>query len=168
MSVKVASSKKTSAEISRHRDDAGSKVLDVIRALVGIAVYSVNHAPVDLTVTQYRVLAILAANGPSTISDIAAQLGVVQSNATRHCDRLQRLELVNRSRSTEDGRMVLVDLTASGTEVVSFVTELRREEVNAVLGQMTSPQQDRVIRAVEEFNRSAATLDGHPWLRAAW
>jgi DNA-binding MarR family transcriptional regulator len=149
-------------------DDAVSVMLDVLRALVGIAVYSVNHAPVDLTVTQYRLLAVLAGNGPSTISDIAAQLGVAQSNATRHCDRLQRLELVLRSRSSEDGRVVLVDLTPSGSEVVSVVTELRREEVGAVLDQMTRPQQDRAIRAVEEFNRAAASLDDHPWLRAAW
>lgn len=150
------------------RDAAVLEVLDVIRALVGIAVYSVNHAPVDITVTQYRLLAVLAANGPSAISDIAAQLGVAQSNATRHCDRLQRLELVTRSRSTEDGRVVLVDLTASGSEVVSVVTELRRDEVNAVLDRMAPSQRERAIRAVEEFNRAASTLDDHPWLRAAW
>lgn len=164
MSMRLA----TSTASGTAGTDAASEVLDVIRALMGVAVYSVNHAPVDITVTQYRLLAVLAANGPSAISDIADQLGVAQSNATRHCDRLQRLELVSRSRSTEDGRVVLVDLTASGSEVVSVVTKLRRDEVNAVLEQMTPRQQERAIRAAAEFNRAAATLDDHPWLRAAW
>ncbi len=143
-------------------------MLDLIRALVGIAVYSVNHAPVDLTVTQYRLLAILSANGASTISELAAQLGVAQSNATRHCDRLQRLELLARRRSGEDGRVVLADLTASGREVVSVVTDLRRHEVDAVLDAMSASQRERVVQAMKEFNLAATGLDDHPWLRAAW
>jgi DNA-binding MarR family transcriptional regulator len=126
-----------------------SEALDVVRALVGIAVYSVNHAPVDGTVTHYRLLAVLAANGPSAISDVAAQVGVAQSNATRHCDRLQRLELVARSQAPDDGRVVLVDLTASGREIVSVVMEPRREQVSAVLERMTRPQQERVIRSAK-------------------
>jgi DNA-binding MarR family transcriptional regulator len=150
------------------RDRSVSDVLDLISSLSGIAVYSVNHAPVDITVTQYRVLAVLAASGSSTINDIAAHLGVAQSNATRHCDRLQRLELVTRRRSADDGRVVLVELTESGREVISVVTTLRREEVSAVLDRMTPSQRDRAIRAVQEFNRAAVTLEDHPWLRAAW
>jgi DNA-binding MarR family transcriptional regulator len=166
----AANSEKTvpSSVGSASRDRSVSELLGLVSSLAGIAVYSVNHAPVDITVTQYRLLAVLAANGSSTITDVARQLGVAQSNATRHCDRLQRLELVTRSRSADDGRVVLVDLTESGREVVSVVTALRREEVNAVLDRLTSSQQDRAVRAVAEFNRAAATLEEHPWLRAAW
>jgi hypothetical protein len=70
-----------------------AELLDVSRALVGIAVYSVNAVPIDITVTQYRLLAVVASAGPRTIGEVAALLGVAQSNASRHCDRLERLEL---------------------------------------------------------------------------
>ena len=147
---------------------AVSAFLDVSRALVGIAVYSVNAVPVDITVTQYRLLAIVGANGPCTITEVANLLGAAQSNATRHCDRLQRLELLHRSRSVDDGRVVLVDLTESGGEVVRMVTELRRREIRKVLGSLSGAAQARSVRAAGEFNRAAAELDDHPWLRAAW
>ena len=65
-----------------------AELLDVSRALVGIAVYSVNVVPVDITVTQFRLLAVVASAGPRTIGEVAALLGVAQSNASRHCDRV--------------------------------------------------------------------------------
>ena len=86
-----------------------AELLDVSRALVGIAVYSVNAVPVDITVTQYRLLAVVVSAGPRTIGEVAALLGVAQSNASRHCDRLERLAVVatnsvRRGRSGGAGR----------------------------------------------------------------
>ena len=149
-------------------DDLVSGLLDVSRALVGIAVYSVNAAPVDLTVTQYRLMAVVAANGPQTITEVAVSLGVAQSNASRHCDRLERLELLLRARSPSDGRVVLVDLTESGREVVALVTDVRRREISRVLETMGGPSRARILDAARAFNRAAADLDEHPWLSAAW
>ncbi len=148
--------------------DAVEEFLDASRALVGIAVYSVNAAPVDITVTQYRLLAVVASGGPLTINDVAALLGVAQSNASRHCDRLERLELVRRTRSANDGRVVLVDLTESGREVVDLVTAVRRREIVKVLGSMSDAAREQAVSAVRDFNRAATTAEDHPWLTAAW
>ena len=97
---------------------AVSAFLDASRALVGIAVHSVNAAPGDLTVHAVPAAGGGRRQGPLTISDVAVLLGVVQSNATRHCDRLQRLGLLERRRSAEDRRIVLVHVTDAGREVV--------------------------------------------------
>jgi DNA-binding MarR family transcriptional regulator len=147
---------------------AVSEFLDAGRALVGIAVQSVNAAPVELTVTQYRLLAVVGASGSLAITEVGVLLGVVQSNATRHCDRLQRLGLLERHRSEQDRRLVLVRLTDPGREVVEFVTELRRRQIRTVLASMSRPARKRALRAVGEFNRAAGAVDEHPWLRAAW
>ena len=145
-----------------------AELLDVSRALVGIAVYSVNVVPVDITVTQYRLLAVVASAGPRTIGEVAALLGVAQSNASRHCDRLERLELLRRTRSPEDGRVVLVDLTDSGREVVDLVTAVREREIGKVVEQMSVQDSQAAVAAVRAFNCAAAKLDAHPWLTAAW
>src|SRR3954471_8032566 len=81
------------------------------RALVGIAVRSIEAAAVPVTVPQHRVLVLLAAQGPMAVGDIAELAGVNQSNASRLCDRLQRLGLVSRQRASDDGRAVQVSLT---------------------------------------------------------
>ena len=162
-----------SQRISRSEEAAAmaaviAELLDVSRALVGIAVYSVNVVPVDITVTQFRLLAVVASAGPRTIGEVAALLGVAQSNASRHCDRLERLELLRRTRSAEDGRVVLVDLTASGREVVDLVTAVREREIGKVVEQMSARDSQAAVAAVRAVNSAAAGLDAHPWLSAAW
>ena len=131
-----------------HSDDLADAFLTASRALIGLAVRSIEAAPVDVTVAQHRVLVLLAARGDLTIGDLADGLGVNPSNATRYCDRLQRLGLVHRARSVEDGRMVQVRLTQEGQALVTAVTERRRQEIDQVLERMTGPDAVRVVAAL--------------------
>ena len=129
--------------------------LTASRALVGLAIRSIEQTPYDVTVVQHRVLVLLATRGPLTVGDIAEGLGVNPSTATRHCDRLQRLTLVTRTRSTTDGRVVVVGLSAAGERVVSGVMERRRAEVEKVLGRLSPAETVGLLEAVQAFNRAA-------------
>src|SRR6476619_2189486 len=91
------------------------------RALVGLSLQSVAASPVEVTLLQHRVLVLLAVGGEQAVGDIAAELGVNPSNATRHCDRLQRLGLVERQRSASDGRVVHIARTPAGRTVIEAV-----------------------------------------------
>lgn len=139
----------------RSLDELADAFVVASRALVGIAVRSVDAAPVDITVTQHRVLVLLASRGGLTISEIAAELAVNRSNASRHCDRLQRLGLVARRRSEEDGRVVCVVLTPEGSTVVDAVTRARRAEILAVLERMDDVDPRAIIGALQAFNDAA-------------
>jgi DNA-binding MarR family transcriptional regulator len=67
--------------------------------------------------SHYRVLAtIQAAGGQMRMHELAEELVVGRSTATRICDRLQRLGLVLRERSKQDGRAVHVQITRLGRE----------------------------------------------------
>ncbi|HEX5087587.1 MAG TPA: MarR family transcriptional regulator [Nocardioides sp.] len=138
------------------------------RALVGIAIRSVEAAPVPVTIPQHRVLVLLAANGPQAIGTLAQQLGVNPSNATRVCDRLQRLDLVRRSRSDSDGRAVHVTITAAGRRLVDAVTEHRRREVAAVLRELSPDQVEAVVEALTAFSRAAHERAEAEWPDASW
>ena len=151
-----------------HSDDLADAFLTASRALIGLAVRSIEAAPVDVTVAQHRVLVLLAARGELTIGDLADGLGVNPSNATRYCDRLQRLELVHRARSVEDGRMVRVGLTQEGQALVTAVTERRRQEVDEVLERMTGPDATRVVAALRAFNRAAGEVEDRDWAASFW
>ena len=138
------------------------------RALISLAVRSIEDAPVDITVAQHRVLVLLAARGDLTVGDIAEGLGVNPSNATRYCDRLQRLSLVGRTRSPHDGRVVHVGLTQAGRDLVKDVTERRRVEVEKVLGRMSGTETSRVVAALHAFNRAAGEIEDSDWASALW
>src|SRR4051812_29436176 len=111
------------------------------RALAGIAIRSLEASPVAVTAPQHRVLVLLA-DGPMAVGTIAQQLGVNPSNATRVCDRLQRLDLVSRSRSTDDGRAVQVTITPAGRQLVDAVSAHRQREIREILRAL-SPAQAR-------------------------
>ena len=146
------------------QDELVEEFLTVSRALVGLSVQSVAASPVEVTLVQFRVLVLLAARGEQQVGDIAAALAVNPSNATRHCDRLQRLGLVERRRSSQDGRVVRVALSERGKEVVEAVTARRREQVRRVLEAMPSVRVEAAVAALRAFSEAAEEAAEHEWV----
>lgn len=134
-------------------------------ALVGIAVHSVGAAPVEVTVPQFRLLVLVASDEQRTIGDIARHLGVNQSNASRHCDRLQRLGLAERRRSTEDARVVFVRLTPEGRALVDTVLQQRRVDIRRIVERLTPQDAAAALQALRAFNTAADELDEEQWPR---
>ena len=75
----------------------------------------------DQELAHFRVLATLVnAGGQLRMHELADELVMGRPTASRVCDRMQRLGLVERERSREDGRAVFLKLTKLGRN------ELRR------------------------------------------
>jgi DNA-binding MarR family transcriptional regulator len=136
-------------------DDLADAFITVSRALVGIAVRSINAAPVEVTLVQHRLLVLLATGGDQTVGALAAQLDVNASNASRLCDRLQKLGLVTRGRSARDGRAVDVSLTLPGQQLLEAVRAYRRREVQQVLGHMARGDVEVTLAALTAFGEAA-------------
>src|SRR5690348_15445761 len=100
------------------QDEVIDAVLGAGRALVAIAVRSLAAAGVDVTLPQYRALVILAYSGEKRTTDLASELGVNSSTATRLIDRLVRRKLVDRQVNRADRRATSVTITPAGREVV--------------------------------------------------
>lgn len=124
------------------------------RALVGLAVRSIESAPIELSVPGFRVLVVLDSRGPQPIGALAAGLGVHPSNASRLCTRLDGLGLTARSRGAGDGRVVEVSLTRKGHDLVSQVMDVRRAEITGVLDRMDIEDTAAAVAALEAFARA--------------
>lgn len=144
-------------------DDLVEELITASRALIGTVVRSVAAAPVEVTVAQHRLLVLLAAHGPQSVGQIAEQLGVNPSNASRHCDRLQRLGLVARSRSAEDGRVVRIGLTHDGRRLLDAVTDHRREALAAVVLRLPESERTEVLAALRKINAASDEVRDAEW-----
>lgn len=133
------------------------------RALVGIAVRSIHAAPVEVTLPQHRLLVLLATRGEQTVKELAEHLEINASNASRLCDRLQRLGLLSRDRSAIDGRAVVVSLTKEGHALLEAVRAHRREEVARVLDEMAAGDIEAAIGALTAFNNAAHEVGEAEW-----
>jgi DNA-binding MarR family transcriptional regulator len=144
-------------------DDQVQAFLTASRAMVGPAVHSIEEAGAGVTVTQHRLLVLVAAHGSRTINEVADELGVAQSNASRSCDRLARLGLLERRRSPDDRRVVQVALTRAGRRLLDDVTRVRSHEIERVLAAMSPEERAVGQRAMLAFSAAADELPDSRW-----
>jgi DNA-binding MarR family transcriptional regulator len=107
------------------------------RAVIAITTTSLNQLDLDVTLTQYRTMVVLAGRGPQHTADLATELGIKPSTATRLCDRLVHRGLVQRRQGHNDRRVVWVLLTDSGKELVGRAMNHRRKLLQELIGQMS-------------------------------
>ena len=72
----------------------------------------------DLTSAQWGPLMRLHLAGPSTVADLARWLQIDAGAMTRLLDRLEKKGLCKRVRSTDDRRVVNVEITADGRDSI--------------------------------------------------
>jgi DNA-binding MarR family transcriptional regulator len=138
-------------------EDATDALLIASRALVAVAARSL--ADVDVTLPQFRALVILTGPKTATVGDLAEELGIHPSTATRLCDRLERKRLVRRRPGvSSDRRETTVSLTAPGRRVVGRVTDRRRRELATIAAAMSPEDRRDAIRGLASFARAAGEL----------
>ena len=87
-----------------------------------------------LTSAQWGPLLRLHNAGRSTVAELARWLNVDAGAMTRLLDRLEKKGLCKRVRSTEDRRVVQVELTPAGEAAIVEVPGVLAEVMNAHLG----------------------------------
>jgi DNA-binding MarR family transcriptional regulator len=127
--------------LTASEDEVVGALLSLSRAFVGLAARSLADLDEDVTLPQYRTLVVLVSRGPQRIVDLAQELTVTSSTATRMCNRLVRKGLVARQERPDDRRAAWVTLTAAGRDLVGAVMRRRRESLAGLVGElaMTRP-----------------------------
>ncbi len=74
---------------------------------------------INLGTTESQALSYLAVNGSSGQSELARDLGLTSSALTALVDRLERQEVVVRTRHPRDRRRAIIELTERGAAVVA-------------------------------------------------
>src|SRR5689334_7316174 len=70
-----------------------ASLLRASAVITAVVIRSLNAVTPHLTVTQVRVMVIVAGLGTANVNAVAAGLGANASNASRSCDRLVRAGL---------------------------------------------------------------------------
>lgn len=96
-------------------------------------------ATADLSTSQYNVLRILRGSHPNglTCSDIAERTVAHDPDVTRLVDRLGKRGLVKRARSRTDRRVVQVDITRKGLDLLHELDPHVERLPRALLGHLS-------------------------------
>jgi MarR family 2-MHQ and catechol resistance regulon transcriptional repressor len=87
----------------------------------------------DISVTQCYALEALTRSGSRTLNELAAELYLDKSTASRVVTTLERKGYVVRQRHPRDGRSILIDVTATGRRLHTRIERDLIEETRQLL-----------------------------------
>ncbi len=152
-----------SAPERKARDDVIEALLLASRAMVALAGRTLAEVDAEVTLPQSRALIVVASRGPQRVTDIAADLGVAPSTATRMCDRLVRKGLVRRYRSASNRREVRLNLTPAGRSLVRELTRRRRDELAHHADAIPASAYPHLATALQAFSSAVGEFPERDW-----
>jgi DNA-binding MarR family transcriptional regulator len=115
-----------------------------------------------LTVLQARVLLAIHEHGSTNLQDLAVQLGVSTSSASRVVDRLVVAGLLSRGSAPHSRREIALSLTARGGRVLEGFHARRRKAIHAVLTELSEQDQDALVSGLQAFTLAASGVSRNP------
>jgi DNA-binding MarR family transcriptional regulator len=113
----------------------------------------------DLTMAQVSILLTLIDSGPIRMTELAARERVRTPTTTVAIRRLEKLNLVKRSRDPSDMRAVLVEVTPDGLVQYQDALQARRAHLAELLGRLTEEERADLVRALKPLERLTSQAD---------
>lgn len=105
-----------------------------------------------LTGSQFMVLKRISDHGRITVSGMAEDLMVSLSAVTALIDRLYKAGYVVRIRDEEDRRLVWLELTDKGSEVLTICHEARWQVIEKYFKQLPEEDLQELLRIYEKLH----------------
>lgn len=133
------------------------KYLDIIFNNMGSLYSPMEWLEVDLALSKTEIIILLLLNREQNlkVSDISKRMNMPLSSTTLIVDRLEQKELVERIRSSEDRRVVLVKLTRAGEElcleIFSKVELMFKNIVDRITANLTQEEVEFLQRIIAKI-----------------
>jgi MarR family transcriptional regulator, organic hydroperoxide resistance regulator len=111
-----------------------------------------------MTIAQLKSLFFIAAKGKTNFKKLADALGVTPPNITGIIDRLVDQDLVTRTENTEDRRIMVLQVTEKGQELVNSLIESRIMKINTLMANLTTEELTALRTGLKGMLRSAELL----------
>jgi len=105
------------------------------------------------TLTQARVLFELGTGKNATAGEISDTLGLDLGYLSRIVQDFASRRLISRRKSSDDGRRILLSLTAKGRKAFQNLDQSSRSEVSAILAELPPATRDRLMASLQDVQR---------------
>jgi DNA-binding MarR family transcriptional regulator len=117
-----------------------------------------RRSGVELARWLHPVVHVIGERQPVRVKDIALELAIPPSTATRHVDQLVSRGLAERRQDPDDGRASLVNLTGAGARTRDALRRAFSEAFADALNSWPEPRRDRVAVDLMEFAQGLRAL----------
>jgi len=106
----------------------------------------------DISYGQYKVLSVIHNQGPISVGSLGRLVGSAQSTTSEMVARLTKSGLVTKVRGPYDGRVVMVELTDQGRQLMKRRRKKVREAYQALFAKISGQEQESLIIAFGTIN----------------
>ena len=124
-------------------------------------------APSGINLPQFGAMALLTQLGEANMTVLTEELGTTMGAVTNLIDKLVFAGYVERRRSEADRRIVNVNMTAKGGEVLTESTESFVEYASEILARIDAAERDvflktyeHIVSVAEELSEQGAEANG--------
>ncbi len=136
--------------LSLQREQLDEILFQALKTIFAFEQDKVNRF--ELSFEQIYLLQLLRRKSPSRMSEVASELGIPVSTASRVVDRLEKMKLVRRARDVKDKRVIYVSLSSNGRAAVQAVENHTFESLSRNLEEFSAED-------IESFIKTARSLD---------
>jgi len=103
----------------------------------------------DISYGQYKVLSVIHNQGPISVGNLGRLVGSAQSTTSEMVARLTKAGLANKVRGPYDGRVVMVELTDPGRQLVRRRRKRVREGYHAMFNKLAPGDRDIFVDSIK-------------------
>jgi DNA-binding MarR family transcriptional regulator len=108
----------------------------------------------SLTIAQVKSLFFISSHNEVNFRILAKALKVTPSNVTGIIDRLSEQDLVIRTENPQDRRMLMLNLTLKGNQLISNLREKRVNLMSRVLNRLTDNELNTILEGFALLSRA--------------
>lgn len=130
-----------------------------------VALHAVREAArdLDMDLRQWRVIQILGALGPSTISEVSNRVAMDQGGTSRAIAALERRGLIERRLDEADRRRSIAVLTDAGWEMQEEITTFALAREERLLNTLTAAEREQLTGMLHRLIDSADDMLNNHW-----
>lgn len=111
-----------------------------------------NGEYTDISINDMHVIEAISADSSRNMTSVAKDLAVTTGTLTIAVNGLVKKGYVDRVRSEEDRRVVLISLTEKGRKAFGRHQQFHKEMVEAVVAQLTEQEKEILQHALTNLN----------------
>jgi DNA-binding MarR family transcriptional regulator len=131
--------------------DAAQKVLGIVPLVMRVVAAEMRSAPHGVMPGHLRLLGMLH-RAPRSLSDLAEMHAVSLPTISNTITTLEDRGWVRRTRSTEDRRVVLAELTERGCDVLDEAAQRSEEHIAGILASLTDLEMNVLVEGLDVLN----------------
>lgn len=114
----------------------------------------------NLTAPQGMLIGTLAKNGPTKVTDLSEKMCLSNSTVSGIIDRLEKCGHVQRIRSQEDRRVVVIDLTPEFRSTIGGQFRIVDEMMAKVIARASAEEMEDIIKGLAALDRVITIYKG--------